>query len=60
MEQNNKNTPSKKNPKKGGLPNKPKFNIYWVYGGLFILFLAMNFINIGGNVKVECRFLALE
>ena len=47
MEQKKKNTA----PKKNGLPNKPKFNIYWIYGGLFVLFLAMNFINVGGNVK---------
>ncbi len=42
----------KKNIKKNTvLPKKPKFNIYWVYGGLFVLFLAMNLINVGGNVK---------
>ena len=51
MENNKKNNPPKKNIHKKGLPNKPKFNIYWVYGGLFVLFLAMNFLNVGGNVK---------
>ena len=46
MEKDNKNQKSKKT----GLPN-PKFNIYWIYGGLFALFLVMNLINVGGNVK---------
>jgi cell division protease FtsH len=46
MEQKNN-----KNQKNSGLPNKPKFNIYWVYGGLFLLFIALNFINVGGSIK---------
>lgn len=45
MEQ--KNTP----PKKPGISKKPKFNVYWIYGGLFLLFIGMNFINTGGNLK---------
>ncbi len=48
MEQNKK---GQKNIKKPNIPGKPKFNIYWIYGGLFVLFLAMNFINIGGDLK---------
>ena len=50
MEKGNQNKESKKNLKKN-FSNKPKFNIYWVYGLLFVLFLGMNFINIGGNLK---------
>ena len=46
MEQKNQK-PNLKKP----FSNKPKFNIYWVYGLLFLLFLGMNFINIGGNLK---------
>ena len=48
MEQRNNNN---KGGQKPNIPNKPKFNIYWVYGALFVLFIAINFINVGGNLK---------
>ena len=51
MKQDNKQTPPNKPQRKNNLPNSPKFNIYWIYGSLFVLFLIMNLINFGGNVK---------
>ncbi len=48
MEQN---TPNQAPKKPQGQNSKPKFNIYWVYGGLFVLFLALQFMNVGGNLK---------
>ncbi len=39
MSQKNKNTPSNKNIK------TPKFNFYWIYGALFILFIAYQFFS---------------
>jgi cell division protease FtsH len=42
MTQNTKNTP---NNKKGIKP--PKFNLYWIYGGIFALFLVYQFFNAG-------------
>ena len=51
MEKENQKKEQKNNNLKKNFPNKPKFNIYWVYGLLFVLFLGMNFINIGGNLK---------
>ena len=29
----------------------PKFNIYWVYALIAIFFIALNFMNLGGNAK---------
>ncbi len=52
MEQNKQNNnPNKGRQKPNANNNKPKFNIYWVYGALFVLFIAMNFINIDGDLK---------
>ena len=42
MSQNTKNTP---NNKKGIKP--PKFNFYWIYGGIFVLFLIYQFFSAG-------------
>ncbi len=39
MSQDKKNTSNKKN-----IPT-PKFNLYWVYGGIFILFIGYQLIN---------------
>lgn len=33
------------------LPKKPKFNFYWIYGGLAILFIGIQFINFGSGAK---------
>ncbi len=32
-------------------PKKPKFNFYWIYGILAVIFIAIQFINIGGSTK---------
>ena len=34
-----------------GLNSKNKFNFYWVYGIIAIIFIAITFTNWGGNVK---------
>jgi len=39
MSQDKKNTPSNKNIK------TPKFNFYWIYGAVFVLFLGYQFLN---------------
>ena len=44
------NTPGK-GKGKTTLPKKPKFNFYWIYGILAVLFIGIQFINIGGNTK---------
>ena len=41
MTQNTKNTPNNKGLK------PPKFNFYWVYGGIFVLFLIYQFFTAG-------------
>ena len=33
------------------MPKKPKFNFYWIYGGLAILFIGIQFINFGSGSK---------
>ncbi|MFU8844206.1 MAG: ATP-dependent zinc metalloprotease FtsH [Bacteroidales bacterium] len=38
-------SPSGKNPK------KPKFNFYWVYGIIAVIFIALTFTNMGDSVK---------
>ncbi len=43
----------KSNKGKQPAPKKPKFNIYWVYGLLAILFIAMQFMNFGGGDPEE-------
>ncbi len=54
MEDNNKkNTTNnnKKNPDQGGdtknQPQKPKFNVYWIYGLIFIAILGIQFLSFG-------------
>ena len=34
---------------------KNKFNLYWIYGILIVVFLAMNFIDLGGSAKKALR-----
>ena len=46
--ENNKNTPKKK-----GINTKPKFNIYWIYGILAVIFIGLQFINFGGSETKE-------
>lgn len=46
QEKDNKNSQGKKET-----PKKSKFNIYWVYGLLAILFIAMQFMNFGTDPK---------
>lgn len=41
MTQNTKNTPKNKGIK------PPKFNFYWIYGGIFVLFLVYQFFSAG-------------
>ena len=41
MTQNTKNTPNNKGIK------APKFNFYWIYGGIFVLFLVYQFFSAG-------------
>jgi len=33
------------------LPKKPKFNFYWIYGILAVIFIGIQFINFGGGAK---------
>ncbi len=47
MATNNKNQ-NKKNLKESSF--KPKFNFYWIYGGLFVLLLFYQFYN-GGDIQ---------
>jgi cell division protease FtsH len=44
---------NKQNPqgKSDGNKNSPKFNIYWVYALLALLFLGLNFINLGPTAQ---------
>ncbi|MBN2667647.1 MAG: ATP-dependent zinc metalloprotease FtsH [Bacteroidales bacterium] len=55
MEQNNKN-----NPKNTPKTNKPKFNIYWIYGGLFVLFLIINFYSTSTGSLKEIQWQKVE
>ncbi|HEY9168166.1 MAG TPA: ATP-dependent zinc metalloprotease FtsH [Lutibacter sp.] len=41
MTQKTKNTPNNKGIK------PPKFNFYWIYGGIFVLFLVYQFFSVG-------------
>ncbi len=47
----NKNTKPKSNFKDSNF--KPKFNFYWIYGGLFLLFLIFQYFNSGNLVQRE-------
>lgn len=42
-------TPNNSDNNKGGKGNKPKFNIYWVYGLIALAFLGINFMDWGGT-----------
>ncbi|MEA3316397.1 MAG: ATP-dependent zinc metalloprotease FtsH [Bacteroidota bacterium] len=60
----NKKTSSsadKKNTRdnKGKKPN-PKFNIYWVYGGIAILFIALQFFSMGTSGPKEITWQQFE
>ncbi len=44
------------NNKKGNLKDsnfKPKFNFYWIYGGLFVLLLIFQYFNSGNSLQKE-------
>ena len=48
--ENNKAKEEKDNkPKKDSNIKPPKFNIYWIYGAIAVLFIAINFINTGSE-----------
>ena len=51
MEKDNKNKIpfGKKNPFNNN--QNPKFNIYWVYGAIAVIFIAINFFNFGSSPK---------
>ncbi len=51
MEQKNNSQQPRGNRPNMNNQKKPKFNIYWVYGALFILFIGLNFISIEGDLK---------
>jgi cell division protease FtsH len=48
--QNRNNTQDSNNNNNDKKPF-PKFNIYWVYALIAIFFIALNFMNLGGNPK---------
>ena len=56
-EQKKDNTPNKKDNKNpfswftGNNPKKPKFNFYWIYGILAVVFIGIQFINLGGSAE---------
>lgn len=39
---------AKEQPKKNLEPKKPKFSAYWIYGGIIIIFLAINIFSGSG------------
>lgn len=43
----NKNNPNQSKNPRGNGPKKPKFNSYWIYVGIIVLFIAVQFF--GGN-----------
>jgi cell division protease FtsH len=48
---NKKKDPNKKFPNKN---QKPKFNIYWIYGIILLVFLAINFFSTSSNpIKID-------
>jgi AFG3 family protein len=49
MSENEKGQKSETNKNNGG---KPKFNIYWVYGLIALVFIGIQFIDFGGGPKV--------
>ncbi|HET8753249.1 MAG TPA: ATP-dependent metallopeptidase FtsH/Yme1/Tma family protein, partial [Salinimicrobium sp.] len=38
---------AKEQPKKNKEPRKPKFSPYWIYAGIIVIFLSINFFNSG-------------
>jgi len=56
-EQKKDNTPPKKesnnpfNKLTGNDPKKPKFNFYWIYGILAVIFIGIQFLNWGGTAE---------
>jgi AFG3 family protein len=53
MTENTDNKQDKKNkiPSNKTSIKPPKFNIYWIYGIIAVIFLAMQFINFGSDIK---------
>jgi len=56
-EQKKDNTPNKKESKNpfsmftGKGPKKSKFNFYWIYGILAVVFIGIQFLNLGGSAE---------
>jgi len=48
---NNQNQNQDSENKGGGKKPFPKFNIYWVYAIIAVLFIALNFMNLGSSPK---------
>jgi len=51
MTEEKKNTTD--NNKKKDKGKKPKFNFYWIYGIIALLFLGLQFLNLGGGSTVK-------
>jgi ATP-dependent metalloprotease FtsH len=52
MAEENKENKNKINePSSGKNPKKNKFNFYWVYGIIAVIFIALTFTNMGDSVK---------
>ncbi len=56
--ENKNNQNNNKRPVNGN--KKPKFNIYWVYGALFVIFLGINFFNFEGGSAKEIQWYRVE
>ena len=41
-------------------PKKSKFNFYWIYGILIVIFIGINFIDLGGSAKKALRGEVIE
>ena len=39
------------NPLSDGNNGKPKFNMYWIYGLMALVFISINFLNFGNHVQ---------
>jgi len=56
MAEKKQNTPSNNKP---GI-KKPKFSFYWIYGILFVVFVGLQFMNLGGGTsKTDWRNLKI-
>ncbi len=51
---------SKPDSKNKGKKQKPKFNIYWVYGAIAIIFLALQFFSLGNTGPKEITWQEFE